>query len=265
MKKLFGVALGLVLLSVFMYDISKPTQKAKVQIEQNQVSKLTFEPIAVVELFTSQGCSSCPPADKLLSQIKTSGSQSHIFPLSFHVDYWNRLGWTDPFSKKQYSERQAQYVNSMHLSSAYTPQVVVNGVNEFVGSNSAALNKNIVNALKLNSEVSFATLSTSSNVNDESTQINYKLVGNYANCKINIAFVSAKETTLIKNGENEGLTIINENVVKYFVTSQVKTSGEAIIKIPNAMVDINITTIIAYVQRAKDNLIVGAASQKIAK
>ncbi len=68
----------------------------------------SFEPVAVIELFTSQGCSSCPSADKLLSQTITTAKNKgqKIFGLSYHVDYWNRLGWSDPFSNKLYSQRQ---------------------------------------------------------------------------------------------------------------------------------------------------------------
>lgn len=90
--------------------------------------------VAVVELFTSQGCSSCPPADRLLSEIAADPTlRDRVFALSFHVDYWNRLGWRDPFSSPRWSERQRQYAGRLDAS-VYTPQVVVNGRTEGVGS-----------------------------------------------------------------------------------------------------------------------------------
>jgi hypothetical protein len=89
----------------------------------------------VVELFTSQGCSSCPPADDLLRRIAADPElRARVIPLAFHVDYWNHLGWRDPFSQAAWSQRQGDYVRAMRLSGAYTPQIVVNGSRQMVGS-----------------------------------------------------------------------------------------------------------------------------------
>src|SRR5262245_48953789 len=84
---------------------------------------------AVVELFTSEGCSSCPPADRLLADL---AKRPGVYALEFHVDYWNSLGWRDPYSAAAYSDRQRMYGDDI-----YTPQMVVNGTNLFVGSNRA--------------------------------------------------------------------------------------------------------------------------------
>src|SRR3954452_5453128 len=88
---------------------------------------------AVIELFTSEGCSSCPPADELVSRLLSENKQN-IYILSFHVDYWNRLGWKDSFSDPAFSARQKQYANYLSLDGVYTPQIVVNGEHQFVGS-----------------------------------------------------------------------------------------------------------------------------------
>ena len=83
---------------------------------------------AVVELFTSQGCSSCPPADALIHDIANDPAmRGRVIPLAFHVDYWDSLGWRDPFSSVDWTQRQTRYARTMRLSSAYTPQAVVNG------------------------------------------------------------------------------------------------------------------------------------------
>lgn len=90
----------------------------------------------VVELFTSEGCSSCPSADAVLQKLQKEQpvANAEIIPLSEHVDYWNYIGWNDPFSAKSYSQRQEAYARSFRLQSIYTPQMVINGRAEFVGS-----------------------------------------------------------------------------------------------------------------------------------
>jgi len=105
--------------------------------------------MAVVELFTSQGCSSCPPADRLLSKLsQDSRYQGKVIPLSFHVDYWNSIGWQDPFSSARWSERQKAYAGRVfHSNRIYTPQVVVNGHAECVGNSEGEVLGRIADAL----------------------------------------------------------------------------------------------------------------------
>jgi hypothetical protein len=109
--------------------------------------------IAVVELFTSQGCSSCPPADRLLSKLSQDAHfqgkyQGKVIPLSFHVDYWNSIGWQDPFSSARWSDRQKAYAGRVfHSNRIYTPQVVVNGHAECVGNSEGEVLGRISDAL----------------------------------------------------------------------------------------------------------------------
>ncbi len=219
----------------------------------------SFEPITVLELFTSQGCSSCPPADKLLSETIKDGEKSgkKIFALSFHVDYWNRLGWTDPFSSAAYTVRQQNYVRAFGLDGAYTPQLVVNGTTQFTGSDREKLKNTLATSQQAKALANFATLDATIE-NDKTILVKYVLDGNITSSIINFALVSNKETTAVKNGENEGRNLVNEHVVKYFSTAKANSKGSIKLPFVNERVKGNFS-IIAYVQQSQTNKIIGAA------
>ncbi|HEV8678778.1 MAG TPA: DUF1223 domain-containing protein, partial [Stellaceae bacterium] len=90
----------------------------------------------VIELFTSQGCSSCPPADRLLGEL---AQRDGVVALGFHVDYWDRLGWKDPLSRRASTDRQRDYARRFTRGTVYTPQLVVDGTSEMVGSDREAV------------------------------------------------------------------------------------------------------------------------------
>ena len=119
---------------------TSPGQGAKEKEVQQQSDNETGTPFAVVELFTSEGCSSCPPADNLLGEIVKDAQkgQQRVYCLSFHVDYWNSLGWRDPYSDPAFSRRQREYARAFESVQVYTPQMVVNGSTGFVGSDRTA-------------------------------------------------------------------------------------------------------------------------------
>jgi hypothetical protein len=99
--------------------------------------------VAIVELFTSEGCSSCPPADALLRQInlKQTSAGQLIVGISEHVTYWNNLGWKDPYSAPGFTDRQSMYASRLSPEGPYTPQMVVNGRYQLVGSDGGALER----------------------------------------------------------------------------------------------------------------------------
>jgi hypothetical protein len=248
-KQLFFVTLFFGAALVFSFSNKKAIKK-----------KNDFEPITIIELFTSQGCSSCPSADRLLSQTIFDAAKQNkkIYALSFHVDYWNRLGWADPFSSKQFSERQANYVDVFNINGPYTPQMVVNGTYQFTGSDKNALSKYTTTTQSIHATVQFKTLEATQ-ANNNLIQVKYALEGDAKDCKINIALVSAKETTFIKRGENEGATLINENVVRSFTTQKAKMEDSITLDIKNVSAQ-NKMMVIAYIQQQNNYKIVGAAS-----
>ena len=136
--------------------------------EQPGFVKTGNKNVAVLELFTSQGCSSCPPADRLLG---TYTSKENVIVLSFHVDYWDRLGWKDPFSSKAFTERQYNYASAMNAG-VYTPQLVINGQSEMVGSDENKISATVkkVLAQEPNAALSIKT------VKPENGQVNINFV-----------------------------------------------------------------------------------------
>jgi hypothetical protein len=181
---------------------------------------------ALVELFTSQGCSSCPPADKNLSEIVKGADDNNlkIYALSFHVDYWNRLGWKDPFSKPEYTQRQSMYASALKLSSIYTPQMVTNGEYEFVGSNKDKSEMNIKTVLEKKSSHNLF-LAAPSSTDGKFEGINYSVEGNVNNLNICTALVESGKTTMVKNGENAGKKLINDHVVVWFHEQKAEQTG----------------------------------------
>jgi hypothetical protein len=106
---------------------------------------MTAEPVVVVELFTSQGCSSCPPADAFLGEL---AERKGLLALSFHVDYWNYMGWKDPYSSPQMTQRQRSYLQPLGQSYVYTPQIVIDGVAQAEGAARAKIEALLVEARK---------------------------------------------------------------------------------------------------------------------
>lgn len=185
------------------------------------------QPVVVLELFTSQGCSSCPPADALLGNYANSSSRS-IIPLSFHVDYWNRLGWSDPFSQPAFSQRQEWYRSRIPGSSLYTPQLVIDGKYERVGSNRTEIENLVQKELAVPKQGSLRI----SQVLLENDRIRFHFDAINPGEMLNVALIEKKAATSIRAGENEGLRLLNYNVVRSFHSQTATENGEIMLSLP---------------------------------
>lgn len=185
-----------------------------VSVDHNKKKKITTSNnIVVIELFTSQGCSSCPPADRLLGSY---ANREDIAALSFHVDYWNKLGWKDPFSDHAFSQRQENYASAFGTNGVYTPQIIINGQKEMVGSDE---HKITIEVKQFKKEQSlYQIIIDEIKIDNNKVSITYSLKGKFNNSVVNVALVQNKITTSIKAGENEGVTLTNYNVVRNFKT-----------------------------------------------
>jgi hypothetical protein len=164
----------------------------------------------LIELFTSEGCSSCPPADKNLIYLdkKQPFEGAEVITLAMHVDYWNRLGWTDPFSAAKYSERQSLYSDTFKLDGVYTPQMVVDGDSQFVGSSLNEAQKAVSEAVKVQKAV------VALSVSDNKLQVKISDLPKHSAAKVFVAVAEDNLSTAVKNGENGGRTLPHTSVVR---------------------------------------------------
>ncbi len=183
--------------------------------------KNEMEGFAVIELFTSEGCSSCPPADKLLETIDKEYAGKNVLVLSYHVDYWNKLGWKDEFSNAENTARQNYYANHFRLNSIYTPQAVVNGTTEFVGSDRNKMTKSIERFKKMNKTIALNALEDNNKV-----IVDYKINGQLSGENILLALVQKQATTDVKRGENGGRKLHHINIVRQFQLVKNKSNIE---------------------------------------
>src|SRR5258708_2048007 len=175
----------------------------------------------LVELFTSEGCSSCPPADALLERLDRSQPVSGVdlIVLSEHVDYWNDIGWKDPYSSHEYSERQSAYAEQFGLRSIYTPQMVVDGHFEFVGSDERRATQAIESATKAKK----VPVSISSSSSDEKTTILHIEAGplpssiTAESAGIFLAIADNSDESHVSRGENAGRTLRHVGVLRNLI------------------------------------------------
>ncbi|QEM09022.1 DUF1223 domain-containing protein [Mucilaginibacter rubeus] len=185
---------------------------------------------ALVELFTSEGCSSCPPADELLARIQKETQDKPVYILAYHVDYWNSLGWKDIFSNAMFSKRQREY--SAYLNAqVYTPQVIVNGKTELVGSDEPVLREAISNALNT---AQTAQVTLKAQQTGDKLAVNYELSGNTDKQQLLIAIVQKSAISKVAKGENEGRTLSHAQIVRDLktVTLNQAKKGETTINLP---------------------------------
>ena len=206
----------------------------------------TSESVVLVELFTSQGCLSCPAADQLLGEVisKSEKEGKSVLGLSFHVSYWNHLGWKDPYSSVQFTARQRKYAEILRLQSIYTPQMIVNGKYELVGSDRFALSESIDKARK---EIPLYKIHAKAKTQGNEVVVHYALDKEPQGEIISVALIESSVENRVTRGENKDKILKHSNVVRKLEVVNVAQAGEVIITIPKKM-DLRKGSIILYVQ-----------------
>lgn len=225
-------------------------------VEQKEQEKfLEGNSFVVLELFTSEGCNSCPPAEELFARLAQDYKNKAVYLLNYHVDYFDKLGWKDAFGSSENTNRQHRY-SSWLLSQVYTPQLVVNGSSEFIGSNE----KQIRNAISgQQNALSTATLTLSAAQTVESVKAKYEVTNVLQGDELQLALVQKNGSTNILRGENEGLNFSHVQIVRKIVRVSLKdqTSGTIELNIPKTAMGQQLE-IIGLVQNSKSGKILAA-------
>jgi hypothetical protein len=194
-----------------------------------------------MELFTSQSCSSCPPADALLSEL--GSSTKGVIPLAYHVDYWNHLGWTDSFSSRVFSQRQSDYARAMNLDGDYTPQMVIGGASQCVGSDRRSIAQAIDAAHRASAlgRVSLHASSSASGAHKFQVKVSAQIsrAPGAAASVLMLAIFENGLVTRIGGGENGGREIKYDYTVRELVPA-FELNGRRVLRLKNSSASISI-------------------------
>lgn len=253
-KKIAGcvAVAGVTVCSLSLNEVACQTPAAKMRVQQPAAGD--YKGFALVELYTSEGCSSCPPADQLMEKLQQENAGKPVYVLAFHVDYWNQLGWKDKFSAAEFTARQRQYANWMNLETIYTPQVVINGVSEYVGSNEGPIVKAIDASLNRETD---NVLTLKGRVDSSKVQVAYEVTGSTKNKVLYLALVQKKASSHVMAGENEGRQLSHVQIVRELIPVDI-TNKSTTINLPDTLAKED-WELIGFVQNKGNGSITAAA------
>lgn len=228
--KITGLVLAALSLTAFIHKDKQPEGKG----------------FAVVELFTSEGCSSCPPADELLARLEKESAGKPVYLLAYHVDYWDRLGWKDAFSSAAFSARQQQYQTWLNTATIYTPQVVINGKTEFIGSDETTLRNTIEQQLT-------GTPAVALKLQRHQDTLTYTAGKVTKGDRLLIALVQKTAQSKVSRGENAGHILSHVQVVHALQSEPLKEKGSIVVKVPENY------EITGFIQNQRSGEIIAAA------
>lgn len=185
----------------------------------------------LVELFTSEGCSSCPPADRVLTQLEKEqpNPNAEIITLALHVDYWDSLSWKDEYSSAMFSQRQTVYGQKFQLGSIYTPQMVVDGQTQFVGSNLETANKAITdNAKNAKATIELANA-------DNNLKIKISDAPKHENATVFLAITEDNLASNVRGGENSGKKLEHTSIVRELKSLGMLSAEQKNLELENAL------------------------------
>jgi len=258
LRSVFAVSLSL-------FSIAPPLTAAH-QLESPATDRSS--PVAIVELFTSEGCSSCPPADALLRQInlKEAPSGELIVGISEHVTYWNNLGWKDPYSSPLFTDRQSTYASRLSPEGSYTPQMVLNGRDQFVGSDGRALERALRDDTK---RAHFDLRILTSTLSADGVEVKFSFSGHTSKPLDVVAVLTDDaDRSNVLHGENSGRLLAHVSVARS-LTKVATVAGDAEKSIHLSLPEgFQVAAgpghhLVLFVQEAQQGAIVGATTASL--
>jgi hypothetical protein len=222
----------------------------------------------LLELFTSEGCSSCPPADRLLETLDRTQpvAGADLIVLSEHVDYWDRLGWRDPFSSASNTSRQQDYTNKYNLDGVYTPQLVVDGRYGLVGSDGHEASSAIQKAIR-EQKIPIAISRVSHDGNQVTAHIDLPAEKNFKGARglLYVAIADNRAESQVARGENSGRSLSHVAVTRVLKQVGAIDLSSAIAKDVSLSVQLgpNGSRLVAFVQDPRSGRVLAVAVQKI--
>ncbi|MET0945857.1 MAG: DUF1223 domain-containing protein [Flavobacterium sp.] len=222
---------------------------------QNNPEKKTVKGFALLELYTSEGCSSCPPADEFMGRIQNEYQDNNVYVLAYHVDYWDRQGWKDVFSNADYTKRQYDYAKFLGKEPIYTPQLIINGKADYIASQETLVRNGIKSAL---SKPVTTDLSIEANQANNNLNVNYSIGGTFKNSNLLIAIVQKAAKTNVKRGENANRVLSHYQIVHHLHSVSLKDKkGTVSIHLPKSFNEKDFE-VIGFVQDKNNGAISGA-------
>ena len=222
----------------------------------------------LLELFTSEGCSSCPPADRLLEILdqKQPVAGADLIVLSEHVDYWDRLGWKDPFSSPQYTARQQDYTNRYHFDGVYTPQLVVDGRYGFVGSDGREASAAIQKAIR-DPKIPITISNLARNGTEVTARIEFPVDQNFRGAQglLYVALADNRQESHVARGENGGQTLAHvavTRVLKPLGMIDVEAGSTKEVALAVQAGSANGLRLVVFIQDPKSGHVLGVTEQK---
>jgi len=245
---------------------------ALVAVPQACSAKSPAHTVALVELYTSQGCSSCPPADRWLSQLSqlsqlsdptpstNPGQAQRIVPLSLHVGYWDYIGWKDPFAQRAFNERQSWLAGLARSHTVYTPEVFVGSAEMRDWRSRATFDGAVraINAVPARAQIELGAVLAAD-------QIETRIVAraDAADARLFVALAASGAQTAVKAGENRGETLRNDHVVRTWSGPLALNAGALKWALP-AGVSVRDVRLVAFVQRTSSGEVLQAVSLPLA-
>jgi len=204
---------------IFLLLLSMPAR------ELSKSGNTTDAHFALVELFTSEGCSSCPPVEDLLLKLNREMKGKPVYFLAYHVDYWDRGGWKDRFSQAAFSSRQHAYATQLKMSPVYTPQAIVNGRAELIGSQEGNLRNQITKALRERTDDEIQITQAAFQLKHQVNLVYALQCRHTPDSRVIAALVQLNTTSSVCGGENKGRTLEHVNIVRTLESQPASGSG----------------------------------------